>query len=130
MGNLGILFRLLSLFQTIITIFTTNKCEKCPSSICCRDSNSRPLAHESPPITTRPGSRPKISILLANSVSLERGMWPPRSGRRRGCRHHSRGERPPSVQAIPQTRRQLHDRPLPRTVQIDTEVRESIPVSG
>ena len=26
----------------------------CPSSIWCRDSNSLPLKHESPPITTRP----------------------------------------------------------------------------
>ena len=42
------------LFQTHITIFTTNKCEKCPSSIRCQDSNSRPLGHESPPITTTP----------------------------------------------------------------------------
>ena len=37
------------------TIFTTNKCEKCPSSIRRRDSNSRPLEHEPPPVTTRPG---------------------------------------------------------------------------
>ena len=51
------LFYLFSSFQThIITIFTTNKCEKlsCPSSIQCRDSNSWPLEHESPPINTRP----------------------------------------------------------------------------
>ena len=31
------------------TIFTTNKCEKCPSSIQCWDSNPRPSEHESPP---------------------------------------------------------------------------------
>ena len=41
--------------QTHITVFATNKCEKCPSSIQCRDSILRPLEHESPPITTRPG---------------------------------------------------------------------------
>ena len=29
--------------------------KKCPSSIWCQDSNSQPLEHESPPITTRPG---------------------------------------------------------------------------
>ena len=29
--------------------------KKCPSSLRCQDSNSRPLEHESPPITTRPG---------------------------------------------------------------------------
>ena len=40
-------------FQTtIITIFTTNICEKCPSSIWCGDSNPRPLEHESAPTTT------------------------------------------------------------------------------
>ena len=38
------LFRLFWSFQTnIITIFTTNICEKCPSSIWCQDSNPRPL---------------------------------------------------------------------------------------
>ena len=60
MPNLGQLRPLLSfifgLFHTnIITIFTTNKCEECPSNIRCRDSNPQPLEHESPPITTRPG---------------------------------------------------------------------------
>ena len=42
-------------FQTNITIFTTNICEKYPSSIWCWDSNPRPSEQESPPITTRPG---------------------------------------------------------------------------
>ena len=42
-------------FQKTILIFTTNKCEKCPSSIRYQDLNSQPLEHESPPITTRPG---------------------------------------------------------------------------
>ena len=43
-------------FQTnVIIIFTTNICEKCPFSIRCPDLNPRPLGHESPPITTRPG---------------------------------------------------------------------------
>ena len=31
------------------TILATNKCEKCPSSIWCRDLNSRPAEHKSPP---------------------------------------------------------------------------------
>ena len=35
-------------FSTSITIHTTNKCEKCPSSIQRRDSNSQPSDHESP----------------------------------------------------------------------------------
>ena len=49
------LFHLFSYFQTQITIFTANKCEKCISSIQCRDLNSQHLKHESPPITTRLG---------------------------------------------------------------------------
>ena len=59
------LFRLFSSFQTNNTIFTTNKCEKCPSSIRRWDSNSQPsdsvsppLTTESPPLTTRPGVLP------------------------------------------------------------------------
>ena len=55
MGIPRTLFNLFSSFQTQFTIFTTNKFEKCPSSIRCWDSNSRSLEHESPPITTRPG---------------------------------------------------------------------------
>ena len=47
-------------FQTnIITNFTTNYC---PSSIRCRDSNPRPLEHESPPISTRPGLPSKVFL--------------------------------------------------------------------
>ena len=46
-------------FQTdIITIFTTNIFEKCPSSIRCQDWNPQPLERESLPITTRPGLTP------------------------------------------------------------------------
>ena len=44
--------------QTSMNFFTTNWCEKCPSSILCRDSNPRPSEHESPPISTRPGFKP------------------------------------------------------------------------
>ena len=40
-------------FQTNNTNSTPNQCEKCPSSIRCRDSNPQPLEHESLPITTR-----------------------------------------------------------------------------
>ena len=40
---------------------------KCPSSTRCRDSNSRPLGHEYPPITTRPGLQPQKS----NKVSCK-----------------------------------------------------------
>ena len=48
------------LFKQTLQIFTTNICEKCPSSIRCRDSNPRPLERESPPITTRPGLPPYL----------------------------------------------------------------------
>ena len=42
MGHPRPLFHLFSSFQTNFTIFTTNKCEKCPSSIRCWDSNPWP----------------------------------------------------------------------------------------
>ena len=58
-------------FQTnIVTIFTTNKCEKCPSSIWCRDSNSQPSDYESPLLTTRPGLPPKMLIILSAGLIL------------------------------------------------------------
>ena len=49
------LFRLFWPFQTNITIFTSNICEKCPSSIWCWDSNPRPSQHLT---TTRQGLPP------------------------------------------------------------------------
>ena len=66
MGQPRPLFRLFSVFSTNNTIFTTNQCEKmsCPSSIRRRDSNPRPLDHESPPITTRSGLPPNMAIYL------------------------------------------------------------------
>ena len=51
-------------FQTnIITFFTTIICKKCPYSIRRWDSNSPPLQHESPPITTWPGIMPLTRIV-------------------------------------------------------------------
>ena len=52
------LLQLVSSFQTNNTIQTTNICEKnlCPSSKWHRDLNPQPPEHESPPITTRPGT--------------------------------------------------------------------------
>ena len=48
-------------FQTnIITFFTTNMCEKCPSSLRFRDLNPRPSECEFQSITTRPGNMPWI----------------------------------------------------------------------
>ena len=56
-ANPGLFFVSFRSFWTNITIFTTNICEKCPSSKWCRDSNSWPLECESLPITTRPGRK-------------------------------------------------------------------------
>ena len=61
-GLFSIYFR--SIQTNIVTIFTANKCEKCPSSMRCRDSNSQPYDSESPPLTTRPGIRPRFYIFL------------------------------------------------------------------
>ena len=53
MASFIVYFR--SVQTNVITIFITNICEKCPSSIQCRDSNPRPSEDEYPPITIRPG---------------------------------------------------------------------------
>ena len=42
-------------------------------SIQCWDSNPRPLEHESPPITTRPGLPPKLFITFGN-IPISRGI--------------------------------------------------------
>ena len=53
------LFFIFRLYKTHITNFTINRyVKKCPFSKRCHDSNSRPLEHESPLITTRPGLPP------------------------------------------------------------------------
>ena len=65
MGHLRPLFIYLHLFKQTLHFFTTNKCEKYPSSIWCRDSNQWPLEHESPPITTRPGLPPVTRVVAA-----------------------------------------------------------------
>ena len=58
-ANPGLFFIYFRHFKHTLQIFTTNTyVKKCPSSIWCRDSNSQPLEHESPPITTRPGLSP------------------------------------------------------------------------
>ena len=46
------------LFKHTLQILQQINLKKCPSSIWCRDLNSWPLKHESPPITTRPGLPP------------------------------------------------------------------------
>ena len=76
-ANPGLFFRLFSSFQTNTTILTTNKCEKCPSGIWHRDSNSQPSDYKSPPLTTRTGlclwpfiSKSKLTIgLIAEGVT-------------------------------------------------------------
>ena len=68
-------FYLFSSFQTHITIFTTNKCEKCPSSIWRWDSNSWPLEHESPPITTTPGLLPSHNHYTRAPALKHQSNW-------------------------------------------------------
>ena len=57
-ANPGFFFVYFWSFHTTNTIFSTNQCEKCPSSIQHWDSNPWPFKHESSPITTRPGLPP------------------------------------------------------------------------
>ena len=70
MGQPRPLFHLFSVFfKQTLQIFTTNICEKCPSSLRCRDSNPRPLERESPPIATRPGL-PPLDIWIVSGTNL------------------------------------------------------------
>ena len=72
MGQPRPLFHLFLSFQTCIqAIFTTSRyVKKCPSSIRYRDSNSRPLEHESPPITTRPVLPPWDQYYIGSFLQL------------------------------------------------------------
>ena len=60
---------------TFRPIFTTNKCEKRPSSIRCRDSNPQPSEREPLPITTRPGLPPLPNTFrkVDREIDRERG---------------------------------------------------------
>ena len=66
MGHRWPPFHLFSSFRTNITIFTTNKCEKCPSHIQRQDLNPRPSEHESLPITTRQGLPPNAQKMFGS----------------------------------------------------------------
>ena len=76
MVQFGLFFAYFRSFQTnIITIFTTNISEKCPSSIRYRDLNPQPLERETLPITTRPGLPPRftnfVSDVFATFIELK-----------------------------------------------------------
>ena len=58
------LFNLFSVFSNINSVITTNKCENDLSSTWHWDSNSQPRGHESPHLTTRPGSRMTFVIFV------------------------------------------------------------------
>ena len=73
-------FRSFSSFQPNIKIFTTNKCEKCPSSIWCWDSNPQPSEHESHPITTRPRLPPSCFSLRTFSIRIVKSSYEWHSG--------------------------------------------------
>ena len=90
MGHPRPLFPLFSSFQTNITIFTTNKCEKYPSRIRRWDLNPQPLEQESHPMTTRSFLDILIMYLpkwaatnTKNTISVEQ-RWRTRARTRRG----------------------------------------------
>ena len=59
----GLFFICFRLFKQTLQFVQQINVNKCPSSIRCWDSwdsNPRPLEHESPPITTRPGQSIKV----------------------------------------------------------------------
>ena len=72
--------------------FTTNICDKRPSSIQCWDLNPRPSEHESPPLTTRPGL-PLVTLF----VPFGHAKVLPRcnAGQVRVQPIHDRGRKPP-----------------------------------
>ena len=72
-ANPGLFFNYFWSFQTnIVTIFTTNQCEKmsCPSIILCQDLNPQPSVHEPPPITTIPGLLPSFLAILSTQIHV------------------------------------------------------------
>ena len=62
----GIFFDYFCLFKQTLQFLQQIYVNKYPSSIQCGDLNPRPLEHESPPITNRPGLPPK-SVELFDS---------------------------------------------------------------
>ena len=79
---LALFFCYFCLFQTNITILTTNKREKCS----CWDSNLQPSEHGSPPITTRPGLPPPLFVFLIqfggnNFLTMIEGWMDPLVGK-------------------------------------------------
>ena len=62
MGQPRLFFIYFRRFQHTLQFLQQIIVKKCPSSIWCQDSNSQPLEHESPPITTRPG----LFVLLSD----------------------------------------------------------------
>ena len=60
----GLFFIYFRLFVHKLQILQQINVKKCPSSKQCRDSNSRPLEYESPPITTTPGLQPLVPTTL------------------------------------------------------------------
>ena len=69
MGHPLDLFHFFRLFKQTLQLLQKNV-KKYPSSMRCWDSNPRPLEHESPSITTRPGLPPQIQLLKYNIM-----MW-------------------------------------------------------
>ena len=59
-ANPGFFFIYFRPFKHTLQFLQQINVKKCPSSIRHWDSNSRPLEHESPPITTKPGLPPKM----------------------------------------------------------------------
>ena len=69
MGQPG-LFSFIFTFQTNITSFSTNRCEKCPVTIRSWDSDPHPSEHVSFIMTTRPGLPPTASFITADQLIL------------------------------------------------------------
>ena len=87
MGHPLPLFNFFRLFRHTLQFLQQINVKKCPSSMWCQDSNSQPMEHESPPITTRPGLPPpwanffgsvvvKECLKMICFISAKRNSWP------------------------------------------------------
>ena len=63
-ANPGLFFFYFHLFKHTLQFLQQINVKKCTSSIWCRDTNSWPLEHESPPITIRPVHPPSLCLFF------------------------------------------------------------------
>ena len=69
-ANPGLFFIYFRLFKHTLQFLQQINVKKCPFSIQCQHSYSRPLEHKSPPIATRPGLPPIKLFLIEKLIRI------------------------------------------------------------